>query len=295
MQIHVTESIDFTEEQKARLEKLGTVKYFKGLPDADELVKRAEGADILAVDWSPIDAAIPRMKQGVKLISVPYTGVGFLPLKEAAGKGIKVANVPGFSTESVGEFAVGLILSLVRKIYLYSRTETKADITPALFGMKIGILGAGRIGKYVGRVAESLGMKVAFWGRGGDLTDVLKTSDVIFCSLPLSEDTRELIGKKEFALMKHGSYFVSIAPEAIYDQDALLEALNDNLAGAAMDLNIKTGDYKAPVYLKFRDNPKVLITPHVAYNSHYAIKRGYDMQIDNIEAFVNGRPINITN
>src|ERR1700677_4703456 len=111
MKIHVVESIKFDDKQKRRLKKLGEVRYFEGLPSVDELLNRSEGADILCVDWAPIDTAIPRMNEGVKLISLPFTGVGFLPLKEASAIGIKIANAPDFGTESVGEFGVGLMLS----------------------------------------------------------------------------------------------------------------------------------------------------------------------------------------
>ncbi len=296
MKIHVVEAMNLTAEQKARLEKLGEVKYFKGLPDAEELLKRTEGADILAVDWAPIDATIPKMKTGLKLISLPYTGVGFLPLKEATAKGIKIANSPGYSTESVGEFGIGLMLALVRKIYAYSKGEPKPDVSPCLYGKTIGILGAGRIGSYVGKIAKALGMKVTFWKRGEELSKVLKNSDVIYCALPLSDETKGLLGEKEFALIKTGAYFVTTSHNQIYNHDALLNALNKNLAGAAIDLEgTNIGDYKAEAYLKFKNHPKVLITPHVAAKTDYAIKRGYDMMIDNIEAFVKGKSTNIVN
>jgi phosphoglycerate dehydrogenase-like enzyme len=91
--IRVVESMALNAEQKDRLSKLGRVKYFEGVPDLNELLKRVEGADIVCCDWSPIDAAIPKM-MGPKLISLPFTGVGFLPLKEAAAKGIKMVNSP---------------------------------------------------------------------------------------------------------------------------------------------------------------------------------------------------------
>lgn len=296
MNIHVVESMTLTVEQKARLEKLGTVKWFEGSPDVNELLQRSEGADILAVDWAPIDATIPKMKPGVKLVSLPFTGVGFLPLKNAADKGIKIANSPGYSTESVGEFGIGLMLALVRKIAFYARSELKPEVASCLYGRTIGILGAGRIGTYVGRVAKKLGMKVIMWKRGRNLSLVLKKSDILYCALPFSDETKGLLGEKEFALMKNGSYFVTTSHNLIYNHDSLLKALSNNIAGAAMDLEgTNSGDYKAEVYLKFKNHPKIIVTPHVAYKTDYAIKRGYDMMIDNIEAFVQGKPANIVN
>jgi len=296
MKIHIVESMSLSTEQKTRLSKFGDVKYFEGVPDANELLKRAEGADILAADWAPVDAAIPRMKPGIKLISFPFTGVGFLPLKEAAAKGIKIANSPGYATESVGEFGVGLMLALVRKIAAYARGEPKPEVARSLYGKTIGIVGAGSIGKYVGKLAKSFDMRVVFWKRGEDISKVLKSADIIYCALPLSDETKGLLGDKEFALMKNGSYFVTTSHNLIYNHEALLKALDRNLAGAAMDLEgINCGDYKTEVYLKFKDHPKVLVTPHVAFKTDYALKRGYDIMIDNIEAFVKGNPANIVN
>ena len=112
MKIHIVESMALDAAQKAKLAKLGKVEYFEGIPDLGELLKRVEGADIVCCDWSPIDSAIPKMR-GLKLISLPFTGVGFLPLKEASAKGIKVANSPGPFTESVGEFGIGLMLAQI--------------------------------------------------------------------------------------------------------------------------------------------------------------------------------------
>jgi phosphoglycerate dehydrogenase-like enzyme len=295
-QIHVAESMNLTAEQRMRLEKLGKVKYFEGVPETDELLKRAEGAAILCCDWAPIDAAIPKMKPGVKLISLPFTGVGFLPLKEAVSKGIKIANSPGCFTESVGEFGMGLMLALVRKIYSYARDEPKPEIAGCLYNRTIGILGAGRIGSYVGKLAAAFGMKVLFWKRGDDLPKVLKNSDIVYCALPLSDETKGLLGEKEFASMKHGSYFVTTSHHLIYNHTALLKALDKKLEGAAMDLEgTNCGDYNTEVYMKFKNHPKVLATPHVAFKTDYGQKRGYDIMVDNIEAFVKGKPINIVN
>ncbi len=279
-----------------RLEKLGKVVYFEGVPSTEELSKRVEGAEIIAVDWSPIDAIIPKMKSGVKLISLPFTGVGFLPLKEASSRGIKIANAPGYSTESVGEFGIGLMLALVRRIYVYAKGSAESKVYPSLYGKTIGILGTGRIGNYVGKISESLGMNVMYWKRGNDLSNVLKNSDIIYCALPLSDETKELLKEKEFGQMKNGAYFVTTSHNQIYNHNALLKALNKNLAGAAMDLEgINSGDCNSEAYLTFKNNAKILVTPHIAFKTDSAIERGYDMMIDNIEAFVEGKPTNIVN
>ncbi|MDP2925668.1 MAG: NAD(P)-dependent oxidoreductase [Nanoarchaeota archaeon] len=296
MNIHVIESLNLTQTQRSRLDKLGKVIYFDGVPDEDEVIKRSENADILAADWSPIDLAIPKMKKGVKLISLPFTGVGFLPLDEAAKKGIKIANAPGYSTESVAEFGIGLMISLVRKIYLYVKNEPKPESTFTLHGRTLVILGAGNIGEAVGDIAKSLGMKIIIWRRGDNLIKVLKQADVLYCALPFSEETKGLLGEKEFNSLKQGSYFVTTSHNQIYDHTALLKVLDKNLNGAAIDLEgTNTGDYKSEAYIKLKNHSKILLTPHIAYKTDYSTKRGHDIMVDNIEAFIKGKPINIVN
>ena len=296
MNIHVVEGIELTSSQKARLENLGNVKYFDGVPSVDEVVKRSENADILLVDWSPIDAAIPKIGKGLKLISLPFTGVGFLPLKDAAEKGIKIANSPGYSTEAVAEFGIGLMISLVRNICSYVKDQSTPDTTSTLYAKNLVILRNGRIARVVGNIASSLGMKVKFWKRGDNLHNAIKEADVLYCALPFNTETKNLLGKEEFNSLKKGSYFVTTSHNQIYDYDALIQSLNNNLAGAAIDLEgTNTGDYKSDIYVKLKSHPKVLLTPHVAYNTDYSIKRGYDIMIDNIESFVKGKPINLVN
>lgn len=295
MNIGVIEPIDYTAEQKKRLESLGKVTYFNGVPDAEEVLKRAEGMDILLIDWAPIDAAIPKMKQGIKLISVPFTGVGFLPLKEASSKGIKITNAPGYSTEAVAEFGMGLMLSIVRQINKYDY-EQKPITTSTLYKKNLLVLGAGNIGRRISSIAKSFGMNVSFWKRGDNLVKMISKADIVYCALPFSPETTGLIGEKEFASMKNSSYFITTSHNKIYDSKALLKALETNLAGAALDLEgTSTGDYKNEVYTLLKDNPKIILTPHVAYNTDYSVWKGYEIQIDNVEAFIKGKPLNLVN
>jgi phosphoglycerate dehydrogenase-like enzyme len=295
MKIHVVEPMSLNVEQKARLQKLGA-KFFEGMPDLSELLKRMEGADIVCVDFAPIADAVPKLAKGPKLIAMPLIGVSWLPLKEAAAKGIKFANTPDYATEGVAEFGIALMFTLVKQIHRYVKDEPKPETVPAFFGKTVGIIGAGRIGMHFAKICEGIGMKNLVWERGGDLHKVLSNSDVIYCALSLNEGTKGLLGEKEFAAMKKDSFFVTTSHNQIYDHDALLKALDSNLAGAAMDLEgTKFGDYKSEPYLKFKNHPKMVITPHVAFNSDYAAKRKYDIMIDNIEAFIKGNPTNIVN
>ena len=191
VKIHILESMGLSEEQRRRLNALGETRYFEGVPDAEELLKRAGGADVLAFDWAPMDSAIPKLGSGVRLLSVPFSGVGFLPLKEAKSRGILVANTPGYATESVGEFGIGLMLALVRQLDVYSRSQPKPEVTMALYGKTVGVLGVGRMPS-ISDMAKKLGMKVVYFKRGKRLSTLLKRADVVYCALPFSEETKGL-------------------------------------------------------------------------------------------------------
>jgi phosphoglycerate dehydrogenase-like enzyme len=167
---------------------------------------------------------------------------------------------------------------------------------PSLYRKKILIMGGGRIGQYVGKICKALGMKVSFWKRGDALVDMMGDADVVYSALPLNDQTKGLLGAKEFGAMKKGSYFVSTSHNKIYDHRSLLDALNENLAGVAIDLEgISVGDYKDEAYRAFKDHPKVLVTPHIAWKTDYAVRKSYDIMIDNVEAFVKGNPTNLVN
>lgn len=296
MKISVVEDFNFTPSQKARLETLGKVIYFSGVPDDEELGKRSEEADILAVNWAPLDTGVSHISKSVNLISIPFTGVGWIPIKEYTARGIKIANSPGYSTEAVAEFGMGLMLSIVRNIPSYVKGEPKVETTPTLYGKNLVILGAGRIASQVGIIAKSLGMKVIYWKRGDNLIKAIKEADILYSALPFSDETKDLLKESEFRAMKKSSYFVTTSHNQIYDHNALLKALDHNLAGAGLDLEgTNTGDYKAEAYLKLKSHPKVLLTPHIAYKTDYALMKGNDIMIDNIEAFVKGKPTHIVN
>jgi glycerate dehydrogenase len=188
------------------------------------------------------------------------------------------------------------MLAVMRKIYCYVGNESKPELTTSSCGKMLLVLGAGRIGSCIGKLAKALGMKVVFWKRGDRLETLLKDADVVYCALPLSDETKGLVGEKEFVAMKQGTYFVTTSHYQIYDNAALMRALDRNLAGAAIDLEgINCGDYKSEIWQKLKSHPKILLTPHVAFKSDYGQRRAYDIMIDNIEAFVNGNPQNVVN
>jgi glycerate dehydrogenase len=294
--IHVVETIRFTESQRDMLSRLGDVTWFDGVPDLAETIRRCNGADVVMADWAPIDAAIPLLTMPPGLIAVPFTGVGFLPLAKARGLGISIANAPGYATESVAEFAIGLMLAISRNIVGTAARHLTPAEARALSEMRLLVLGAGQIGSYMVRSATNLGMKVAVWRRGDNLLTALAQADIVYCALPLSADTENLLDTPQFSAMPQGSYFISTSHYKIYSVPALLAALNANIAGAALDLEgVDTGQYDHPTYKQLAACQQIVVTPHVAYRTTLARNKSYDLMISNVQAFCLGQPSNIVN
>jgi phosphoglycerate dehydrogenase-like enzyme len=199
---------------------------------------------------------------------------------------------------------MAMMILLMRKLYgSINRAETyRVDgslppITPGLAGNNVTILGQGNVGKRVGELAETFGMSVKFFKRKDDLYQSVQDADVVVDTLSCNSSTHKLLDEKFFNAMKRGSYFVTVTRGEISDEDALLQALDSGqLSGAASDCGgILVGDTDDPLYKKLVNHPKVLVTPHVSYNSEMSRKMGADIMIDNVEAYLTGTPQNVLN
>jgi phosphoglycerate dehydrogenase-like enzyme len=195
-----------------------------------------------------------------------------------------------------------MIILLTRDLYpSINRKETfringaLSPITPGLAGNNITILGAGYVGKRVAELTSAFGMNVSFFKRGDDLYKSVKNADVVVDTLSSNPTTHKLLDEKFFNSMKQNSYFVSVTRSEIVDEDALIRALDaGKLADAASDLGgILVGDTEDPLYKKLLSHPKILVTPHIAYNSEKSRRTGADIMIDNVEAWINGKPQNV--
>ncbi len=303
MKIVVTNNQDFTDAQVARLNSLGEVTYFNdSMPkDAEEYLQRIEGADIICSGAAGFKDAYPKLKD--VYVTVAFVSVAFIKdLDILKQNNVVLSNAPGANKYAVSEWVIGMMIYLTRDFAQFiNRTETYRKngglppLTPGLATKKLTILGKGNIGSRVGEVATALGMKVSYFTRGDDLLESVKDADVVVDTLSSNPTTANLLGKDFFETMKAGSYFVSVTRSENLDQDALIAALDSGkIAGAAMDCaGILVGDTENPYYKKFLNHPKVVVTPHVSYNTYLSMETGADIMIDNVEAYINGKPQNI--
>jgi phosphoglycerate dehydrogenase-like enzyme len=301
--IVVTNNQDFTEEQKQRLDSLGEVTYYDSLPESgEEYLERIKGADVICSGTAGLQDAYAQLKD--VYVTVAFVSVAFVYLDVLRQNNVTISNAPGANRHAVSEWIMAMTILLMRNLPdAINRTETyRKDgnlppITPGLAGNKMTILGQGNVGKRVGELATVFGMEVSYFKRGDDLYASVKDADVVVDTVSSNPSTSKLLDSEFFAAMKQGSYFVSVTRSEITDEDAMLNALDcGKLAGAASDCGgILVGDTEDPLYQKLLNHPKVLVTPHVSYNSEMSRKMGVDIMIDNVEAWLKGEPQNTLN
>ncbi len=267
----------------------------------------------------------------LRLIVTRSTGYDHIDLNFCAKAGIAVANVPGYGDVTVAEHVFALLLGLARHLPASSERARFGDFDQSelrgfdLCGKTIGVIGTGRIGQCVIRIARGFGMNVlahdiaprnevaeALGFRYVDLPVLLSEADVVSLHLPAMPGTKGMIGDAEFALMKTGAVLINTARGNIVEIDALVRAITGGkLRAAGLDVlpqepliqdeaevfrgrEVEADALKALLaYHVLANAPNVLITPHVAYNTEDALRRLIDTTIENIRAFAVGHPVNL--
>lgn len=297
----------------------------------DKNISQAADADILSVFiYSRIgEKELTRLPK-VKLIATRSTGFDHVNVADCRKRGITVCNVPSYGSETVAEYAVALMLSLVKKIpQSMERTRHGEFTTTGLraFDLEkkvLGIVGLGKIGQHVAKMARSFGMKVIACSPHTDeatakkfhcklvsLDELLAKSDIISLHAPQTQETRHMINTESIAKMKKGVILVNTARGGLVDARALLSALDSGqIAAAGLDVleeecNVKeerqvlSPEFAGECDLKavlanhiLLNKPNVIITPHNAFNSSEALQRILDTTRGNIDAFVEGKAEN---
>ena len=233
-----------------------------------------------------------------------------IDLEACRRHGVAVANVRGYSSESVAQVTVGLVLSLI--IHLPAYCKATADgaythggnanlLTPTyheIAGMTWGVVGAGKIGSRVADVARALGCRVLTNRRtpdgvSVDLQTLLRESDIVTVHTPLTPETRGLIGADELAMMKDGAVLVNMARGAVTDEAAVAEAVMAGKLGAlGCDVySVEPFPERHPYYA-IRDRENVLLTPHMSWGAYEARARCLEEMILNMRAFFAGEARN---
>ena len=263
--------------------------------DSTDDLSEAEGVLCLLTDR--IDAAFLDGAPKLRVISNFAVGADNIDLAEAKRRGIAVGVTPGVLTEATADLAFALILATARRLPEAARDARDGEWhtwEPAgwlgleLSGAKLAIVGFGRIGQAVAKRAEGFGMKVLPVPRGAELHDVLPDADVVSLHVPLTEETRHMIGAAELKAMKPGAILVNTARGGLVDTDALVKALKSGRISAALDV---TDPEPLPPDHALYELPNALVVPHIGSATHATRERMADLAVDNLLAGLDGRDL----
>jgi D-3-phosphoglycerate dehydrogenase len=282
-------------------------EYFDSLPGGESgLIERIRDADIVINirSSSRFTANVFAQCGRLRLLSLWGTGTDNVDLKAAAGRGVTVTNTPGVSAISIAEHCLALTLSVARRI-----PRTDAEIRQGrwprgegsqMSGKTLGIVGLGAIGRRFAQLGQAIGMRVIAWTMHPDpslgfaivpLEQLYRESDVVSLHLRLSDQTRDLIGEREFALMKPSAILINTARGPIVHEQALIEALRTGrIAGAGIDV-FDVEPLPSGHALTTLSN--TVLTAHSAGVTPEALEAGLKMAVDNVFHFLAGNPTQV--
>jgi glycerate dehydrogenase len=276
----------------------------------DEILDRLQGVTIAIINKVPMREATLAKLPDLKLIAVAATGTDVVDKAYCKVRGIVVSNIRNYAFNTVPEHVFALAFALRRNLVAY-RDDVRAGRWQAcdqfcffdhpirdMRGSTIGIVGYGAIGKAVGRTAEAFGMKVLAYdvvAQPGltEFETLLRESDIVTLHLPLTPETKHMIGAREFRLMKNDAILINTGRGGLVDEQALADALNGKIiGGAGFDVLTVEPPKQGNILLDLR-LPNFIVTPHVAWASREAMQILADQLIDNVEAFAAGKPQNV--
>lgn len=294
-----------------RLEPYGDVTLYTNRPDSfEEQIDRTKDADIIMNTRGIVTWYAEALKQVPKLRMIATCSIGtdMLDLDAARELGVVICNQPGRTAPVVAEHGFGLMFAAAKRS-AYMTAEVKSGGWPRmdniyLQGKTLGIIGTGHIGAEMARLGRAVGMNVIAWTFNPsseraaqlgveyvELDQLLQTADVVSLHVKLTDDSREMIGKQELELMKPNALLINVARGDIVDTDALVGALNSgHLGGAGIDVF----DEEPPP----ADHPllaceQVVLSPHCADMTPEGVDLLNEGVVDNVIAFLEGRPQNV--
>ncbi|BBU60532.1 glycerate dehydrogenase [Methylosinus sp. C49] len=275
-----------------------------------DVVERLKGATIAITNKVPLREDALKQLPDLKLIAVAATGTDVIDKAYTTANGITVSNIRNYAYNTLPEHVIALIFALRRNLVNYVDSVRRGRWQEAsqfcyfdypiydIAGSTLGIIGYGALGKSIATRAEALGMKLLINdvvpGPGiVDIPTILREADVVTLNLPLTPQTKNLIGAKELASMKKTSIIINTARGGIVDEQALADALrNGVIAGAGFDVLTVEPPKQGNILLD-PTIPNLIVTPHVAWASREAMQVLADQLIDNVDAFVAGAPRNL--
>ena len=281
-----------------------------------EAAERIGDADVILTNKTPITEELLDACPSIRLICVLATGYNVVDCEATRRRGIPVCNVPDYGTSAVAQFTFSLLLELCNRVGLHDEAVHRGDWSSSpyfcfwntpqmeLAGKTIGIIGFGRIGRAVGRIATAMGMEVIAYNRSRhpegesigeyvDLDTLLARSDVISLHCPLTPENTGLICKDTIAKMKDGAILLNTARGALLNEQDVKDALvSGKLRGAAVDVVTQEPILASNPLLTA---PNCIITPHMAWAPIESRQRIIDCTVASMQAFLDGKSVNVVN
>lgn len=283
----------------------------------DDVFERSKDADILVTNKTVLTGEMLEKLPKLKFISTLSTGYNVIDTDKARERGVPVSNIPAYSTDAVAQLVFALLLELTNHVAVHDNSVKNGEWTSCehfcytktplceLRDKTFGIVGFGKIGSAVAKIALAFGMKVkayspntrTFDGVGTveftSLEDVIRSSDVISLHCPLTEKTDGLVNMEFLRKMKKSAFLINTSRGPVINESDLKKALDEGIiAGAGVDV-LSTEPPKADNPLLHTD--RCIITPHIAWASFEARTRLMGIFRDNVKAFLEGEPINLVN
>lgn len=275
----------------------------------DEIIELAKTAQILIIGPSITKLRRDLLSQlkELKLLALPTIGTDWVDLEYCRENGITVSNIHGATAESVAEHIWAMILDLGKRVSEFdrdARLEGAYNFTlykgKEVYGKTLGVIGVGSIGSKVARIAKSFDMRVIGVNKSNksvegvemvDKSTLLSESDVIALCIPSNDKTKNYIDHDEIVEMKDGVIIINCAREVIVNKQALLDGIKSGkVFGYGVETSIMQALDKNDEYYKY---PNIIVTLHNAFNTVEADMSTYNTIVENIEAYVDGKPQNI--
>jgi len=298
------------------LEQFGDLKVYDRTDfNSEKVIKAISDAEVVFTNKVPLTKEVLTKVPNLKYIGVMATGYNIIDIETAHKLNILVTNVPDYSTNSVAQFTMGLLLEMCHHIGDHNRAVKDGEWTKSLdfcfwntplielAGKTMGIIGFGRIGQATAKVAQAFGLNILAYNRSKDyalesetcryveLEELFEKSDIISLHCPLTESTKGIINKQNMSKMKDGVMVINTSRGGLIMEAELREALDSGKIGyAAVDV-VSSEPMK-------EDNPLLkakncIITPHIAWATKESRTRMMGIVSDNLKAYISGKPINV--
>lgn len=282
----------------------------------EEVRERIQDAQIVITNKNLMNEEVLSGLDQLEMIGLTATGVNNIDLDYCQKHHIKVVNVKGYSTDTVAQHTIALLMHLVEKNAIYDHyVKSKEyersgsfsyfnDVFHDISSMTWGIVGLGDIGRKVALIATAMGAKVQYYSTSGrnstadyqqvDFETLLKTSDIISIHAPLNENTKYLFNEEALLKMKKSAYLINVGRGGIIDEKALVKVFNEgHLAGIGLDVFEHEPLLEDDILYQIKDMDRVILTPHIAWGSIEARQRCVDEVYKNILAHLKGEKRNI--